>query len=395
MADKASRPGTRTTGRYENSSVAGETVGAFVPHPLPPSRPKLSIEGDLAESLDSAETAVSQLESTTQLVPSVDWFVYSLVRKEAVISSQIEGTQASLADLLAVEADAPTDAPADHVEEIFNYLEAFEYARTQLRRSKGLPLSTRLLNGMHKRLLSGVRGQDRQPGRIRSTQNWLGGTRPGNAAFVPPPPHRVKELMGDLELFLHEESGLSPLLRAGLVHAQFETIHPYLDGNGRVGRLLIALCLEEWELLSEPLLYLSAFFKQHQREYYARLSAIRTDGDWEGWLAFFLEGVTVVANEATALIRVLFSLIESDRKRYLASEEASIVGSRLMELLPQHPLVTVKSAARLSDTTSPTASKAIRSLIEAGILEETSGRRRDRTFEYTGYLDLLSPGTEL
>lgn len=385
----------RSTGVYEPTEVAGEAIEAFVPHPLPPSRPQLEITGDLAAQLQTAQTNLASLEAAGRMVPSLDWFVYAFVRKEAVISSQIEGTQASLDDLLASEAEARSTAPPEHVEEICNYLEALSYARSQLRSDKGLPLSLRLLHGAHKRLMSGTRGQDKQPGKIRQSQNWIGGTRPGNARFVPPPPHRLTELMGQLETYLNSEDSLPPLVRAGLAHAQFETIHPYLDGNGRLGRLLIALCLEDWGLLSEPLLYLSLFFKRHQLEYYTRLGAIRTDGDWEGWLAYFLEGIAVVADESVTLIRSLFDVLTKDRSRYLHSGGATVVGARLFESLPQHPLVTVKSVVKICDTTKPTAAKAIGSLTAAGILEEVSGRSRDRAWAYRQYLDLLREGTEL
>ena len=385
----------RSTGVYEPTRVAGEAIEAFVPHPLPPSRPQLEITGDLAAQLQTAQTNLASLEAAGRMVPSLDWFVYAFVRKEAVISSQIEGTQASLDDLLASEAEARSTAPPEHVEEICNYLEALSYARSQLRSDKGLPLSLRLLHGAHKRLMSGTRGQDKQPGKIRQSQNWIGGTRPGNARFVPPPPHRLTELMGQLETYLNSEDSLPPLVRAGLAHAQFETIHPYLDGNGRLGRLLIALCLEDWGLLSEPLLYLSLFFKRHQLEYYTRLGAIRTDGDWEGWLAYFLEGIAVVADESVTLIRSLFDVLTKDRSRYLHSGGATVVGARLFESLPQHPLVTVKSVVKICDTTKPTAAKAIGSLTAAGILEEVSGRSRDRAWAYRQYLDLLREGTEL
>jgi Fic family protein len=311
-----------------------------------------------------------------------------------VISSQIEGTQASLDDLLSVEAEAPTKAAPDHIEEICNYLEALNYARRQLHRKGGLPLSVRLLNGAHKRLMSGTRGQSKQPGRLRRSQNWIGGTRPGNARFVPPPPQLVPDLLGDLESFLNAESKLPPLVRAGMAHVQFETIHPYLDGNGRVGRLLISLCLEEWNLLSEPLLYLSLFFKRHRDEYYERLGAVRTAGDWEGWLAYLFEGIKVVAEESVRMIRELFEIIDRDRARYLESGSATVSGARLFESLAKSPVVTVKSAVRICEATKPTAAKAIASLCEAGILTETSGRSRDRTYSYTEYLGLLREGTE-
>jgi Fic family protein len=386
---------TRTTGTYETTSVAGENVKAFIPHPLPPARPRITVAGPLADGLRTAETNLSRLEAAGRMVPSLDWFVYAFVRKEAVISSQIEGTQASLTDLLTVEAEAPSTAAPEHIEEICNYLEALNYARRQLHRKGGLPLSTRLLNGAHRRLMSGSRGNQKQPGVIRRSQNWIGGTRPGNARFVPPPPHRVTDLLGQLEAYLNNDDKMPPLLRAGLAHAQFETIHPYLDGNGRVGRLLIALCLEDWGLLSEPLLYLSLFFKRHRQVYYERLGAIRTGGDWESWLAYFLEGVAVIADESVAMIGDLFAILNRDRDRYLRTDVATVTGARLFEQLAQHPIVTVKSTVRLCETTKPTAGKAITSLCEAGILEEISGRSRDRTYAYREYLDLLRQGTEV
>ena len=384
----------RVTGLYEMTSVVGENVRAFVPHPLPPAKPALTLDGDLKEALKRAEAAIERLETAGRMVPSLDWFVYAFVRKEAVISSQIEGTQASLDDLLSVEADAPTPVAPEHVEEICHYLDALTYARGQLKRTGGLPLSVRLLNGAHKRLMTGTRGQHKQPGQLRRSQNWVGGTRPGNARFVPPSPHRVGELLGALETYLNEDTSLPPLVRVGLAHVQFETIHPYLDGNGRVGRLLIALCLEDWKLLSEPLLYLSLFFKRHRSEYYDRLAAVRADGDWEGWSAFFLEGVTTIADESVGLIRNLFEIIERDRKRYLESVLPTVTGARLFESLAKNPIVTAKSAVRICDTTRPTAAKAIDSLCQAGILQETSGRSRDRTYAYLEYLDLLKVGTE-
>ncbi|RKY53563.1 MAG: Fic family protein [Candidatus Neomarinimicrobiota bacterium] len=385
----------RKTGIYEITSVAGENVKAFIPHELPPCSPKIKITGGLASLLQAAETNIARLEAAGQIVPSLDWFVYAFVRKEAVISSQIEGTQASLVDLLELEADATTEAPPEHVEEICNYLEALKYARKQLQKKGGLPLSTRLFNGSHKRLMSGTRGQHKQPGLLRRSQNWIGGTRPGNASFVPPAPHHLSKLLGHLEKYLNSNDSLPPLIKAGLVHAQFETIHPYLDGNGRLGRLLITLCLEEWGLLSEPMLYLSLFFKRHREEYYKRLSAIRTDGDWEGWLAYFLEGVAVVSDESVRLVAALFETLSRDRIRYLESGTATVVGARLFESLPQNPIVTVKSAVRICSTTRPTAAKAINSLVDSGVLTETSGRSRDRAYSYGKYLKHLREGTEI
>ncbi|MGB5683080.1 MAG: Fic/DOC family N-terminal domain-containing protein, partial [Polyangiales bacterium] len=259
----------RVTGRYERTAVAGEEVRAFVPRPLPPVDPALSLDSEALALLGRAERELSRLELAGEMVPSVDWFIYGFVRKEAVISSQIEGTQATLIDLLTFEAQREDDsAPGPDVQEVCNYVDALAYARAQLRRRKGLPLSMRLLNQTHARLMKGARGADKQPGKIRRTQNWIGGTRPGNAIFVPPPPNLLDGLLSDFERYIHAADELPPLVRAGLLHLQFETIHPYLDGNGRIGRLLVTLLLEEWNLLSQPLLYLSLFFKQNREDYY-------------------------------------------------------------------------------------------------------------------------------
>jgi Fic family protein len=386
----------RTTGRYERTRVGGEEVASFIPKPLPPRDPPLAIEGQVAALLHGAENALSQLELAAAMVPSVNWFLYSFVRKEAVITSQIEGTQATLLDLLTFEAAGKTAAAETvDIREICNYLDALAFARRQLADSKGLPLSIRLLNQTHRRLMKGARNSNKMPGEIRRSQNWIGGTRPGNAAHVPPPPKAVGGLLGELEKFMHARSDLPELVRAGLIHVQFETIHPYLDGNGRIGRLLIALLLEEWKLLSQPLLYLSLFFKQHRAEYYRRLDAVRTEGNFEGWLAFFLEGVAAVADEAVATIRDLFVLITSDRAKVLAAPGASVAATRLFELLPEHPIVTIGGVVEILKTTKPTANKSVMALVDAGILAETTGRRRDRTFSYIAYLDRLRAGTEL
>jgi Fic family protein len=278
---------------------------------------------------------------------------------------------------------------------VCNYLDALAYARKQLQSPKGLPLSARLLNETHRRLVRGVRGAEKQPGEVRRSQNWIGGTRPGNAVYVPPPPHEVGRLLGELERYLHAPSELPALLRAGLAHVQFESIHPYLDGNGRIGRLLVALLLEHWHLLSQPLLYLSLFFKQHRAEYYRRLDAVRREGDFEGWLEFFLEGVAVVADEAVATTRSLFALVTVDRGKVLATPGTTVVAARLFELLPEHPIVSIAGVVRLLATTKPTATKAVVALMDAGVLVETTGRRRDRTFGYDAYLDRLRAGTEL
>ncbi|NQU39458.1 MAG: Fic family protein [Lentisphaerae bacterium] len=386
----------RTTGQYERTSVAGEEVAAFIPHPLPPVHPVLSLTDEQLELLRRAEASLRRLDLAGEMVPSLDWFVYGFVRKEAVVSSQIEGTQATLTDLLAHEAGGSQSAARPDVQEVCNYLDAVRFAREEMgRKDGGLPLSVRLLNQVHARLMHGVRGGEKLPGEIRRSQNWIGGTRPGNAAFVPPPPQRVPEALSALEKYMHAEDDLPPLLRIGLLHVQFESIHPYLDGNGRVGRLMIALLLEHSALLSAPLLYLSLFFKRHRDEYYRRLSAVRTDGDWEGWLGFFLDGVGTVAEEAIDSARELFALVTRDRGRMLAVPDGSMMAARLFERLPEHPMLTVANIMELLDTTRPTATKAVHALVNVGVLTETSGRKRDRTFVYTEYLNVLKTGTEL
>jgi Fic family protein len=377
--------------------VGGEQVAAFVPHALPPADPPI-VDAALAERLRAAEQALVRLELAGEMVPSLDWFIYAFVRKEAVLSSQIEGTQATLVDLLTFEAQDGAEqsaAPNADVEEVCNYLDALAYTRAQLADPKGLPLSMRLLNETHSRLMRGVRGAEKLPGEVRRSQNWIGGSRPGNAAYVPPPPQALGEVLGAFEKYLHADDALPPLVRAGLLHVQFETIHPYLDGNGRIGRLLVTLLLEHWKLLTKPLLYLSLFFKQHRDDYYRRLNAVRIDGDWEGWLDFFLDGIATIADEAVASARELFALVAAHRACVLAHEGMSVVALRLFELLPRHPVVTVASVMKLVETTKPTAGRAVELLVAAGVLVETTGKKRDRSFVYRAYLDRLRVGTEL
>lgn len=379
----------RQTGTYRASSTAGETVRAFVPHPLPPVDPPLSIDADDQRLHDEAVAALARLELAGRMVPSTNWFLYGFVRKEAVLTSQIEGTQATLRDVLEYEATDVTDRP-DDVEEICNYLAALMYARRQLARSKGLPLSTRLLCEAHRRLLKGARGSNKQPGRIRSTQNWIGGSRPGNARFVPPPPDVVDESLASLEKWIHSDDALPPLVKTGLAHVQFETIHPFLDGNGRIGRLLITLLLEEWGLMSSPLLYLSVAFKRRQQEYYHRLSAVRTDGDWEGWTSFYLECVREAAQDGVDVAQRLFALLGRDRKQLMENERATIAAVRMFDRLPENPIVNVQRVEALLDVTQPTASKAVDVLVDVGILHETTGKQRDRVFAYQSYLKILT-----
>jgi Fic family protein len=380
---------TRTTGRYQLTDVGGEEIRAFVPVPLPPSRPALILDERLTALNAIASAAVDRLAVAGFMVPSADWFLYGFVRKEAVISSQIEGTQATLKDVLTFEATHTTNRP-DEVRQVCNYVDALSYARREIARSQGLPLSIRLLCAAHKRLMRGVRGADKQPGEIRTSQNWIGGTRPGNARFVPPPADAVPAALSALERWIHKDDALPPLVRAGLAHVQFETIHPFLDGNGRIGRLLIALLIEHWELLRSPLLYLSLAFNRRREEYYRRLSAVRTDGDWENWTAYFLECVREAADDGVATAAHLFALLNRDRQRLLGSRAVTVPAIRLFDQLPDHPVVTLAGAMTALQTTKPTTAKAIESLRDAKILVETTGRRRDRIFAYSAYLETLT-----
>ncbi|MDA0811872.1 MAG: Fic family protein, partial [Verrucomicrobia bacterium] len=371
-------------------------VAAFVPHPLPPMEPPLEMDERMEKHLKAAEEALDRLELAGEMVPSLDWFIYAFVRKEAVVSSQIEGTQATLVDLLNFEAESHEGASENaDIREVCNYLEALDFGCEQLRRPDGLPLSMRLLNEAHARLMQGARGADKLPGQIRRSQNWIGGTRPGNAAFVPAPPNRLPTLLSDFENYLHAEEDLPFLIRVGLLHVQFETIHPYLDGNGRIGRLLIMLLLQHGRLLSAPLLYLSLFFKRHREEYYRRLAAVRTDGDWEGWTRYFLEAVSTIANEGVSTARDLFGLVNRDREQVLITPGSTVMAVRLFEKLPEHPILTIATAVKILDTTRPTAAKAMTALVEAGVLKEISGKKRDRSFSYAAYLDVLKTETGL
>jgi Fic family protein len=386
---------TRIVGTYEQTSTAGETVNAFVPAPLPPGNPSLDMDTEFSALLLRAEAAISRLKLAGSMVPSLDWLLYSFVRKEAVVSSQIEGTQATLIDLFMYEASGKEEVvDGGDVGQICNYVDALTYARKQVHSKNGLPLSMRLLNEAHRRLMKNVPSADKSPGEIRRSQNWIGGTRPGNAIYVPPPPHLLRGLLGSLEKYIHAKDPLPPLIRAGLAHVQFETIHPYLDGNGRIGRLLITLLLEHWQVLDVPLLYLSLYFKRHRAEYYRRLNSVRTDGDYENWLKYFLEGVAVIAEETVATTQKLFALTNADRVKVVSGRSTSIAAVRLFELLPSHPIITVAEAVKLLKTTKPTAAKAVTGLVEAGVLLETTGRRRDRAFSYEAYLSLLRAETE-
>jgi Fic family protein len=379
----------RRSGTYVSSTTLGEMVRAFVPLPLPPQRPALDPAAYM-EANRAAEIALARLAGVAGLVPSVDWLLYSAIRKEALLTSQIEGTQATLTDLFDDEAGFEV-ANADDVEEVTNYLRAFRLVHGQLRDPAGLPICTRLLCDAHRVLMEGVRGAGKQPGELRRSQNWIGGSRPGNAVFVPPPPDQVPALLAGLEHFIHDPAPtLPPLVRIGLVHVQFETIHPFLDGNGRIGRLLMAALLEQWGLMPEPLMYLSGALKQQQAAYYQHLSAVRESGDWEGWTGFFLRSVAAAAAEAERNIIAIASLVATDRRRLLASPRATTVCWRLFEQLPVLPRFTIGRVAQLLGTSVPTATAAVRLLQALGLLTEVTGQRKNRCYSYQAYVALLS-----
>jgi Fic family protein len=380
------------SGRYEVTSVGGESVRAFVPAPLPPAAP-LAFDGELQPALEAAVLAVGRLDGVSTLLPDKSLFLYSYVRKEAVLSSQIEGTQSSLSDLLLFELDEAPGVPIDDAVEVSNYVAALEYGLARLR--GGLPLSNRLIREIHGVLLSRGRGSGKDPGEFRSSQNWIGGSRPGNAAFVPPPHPEVPDCMSALERFLHAEGdGLPVLARAGLAHVQFETIHPFLDGNGRVGRLLITFLLCHAGVLREPLLYLSLYFKQRRAEYYALLDLVRREGDWEAWLAFFLEGVRVTAGGAVETAERLSALFRDDRARIEPAGRRSGSALRLHEALKARPILSLPAICERTGLSFPAASSAMDLLVELGMARELTGKRRNRLFVYERYLAILNEGTE-
>ena len=380
----------KATGKTIETIVAGESAWAFVPNPLPP---KLTKEGlaSLQEPIRAADAALRRLRMAGEMIPSMDWFVYSFVRKEALLTSEIEGTQATLVDVMSYEQTGQSGSSeiAD-VQEVTNYVRAANYAFDQLSAKNGLPVSVRLLNECHCRLMQGVPGKDQQPGELRRSQVWVGGARPGNAVFVPPPWDHVRDLLAALETYIHSDDHLPPLLRIACAHVQFETIHPYLDGNGRMGRLLIALLLAHWQILEAPLLYLSVYLKEHQAEYYDQLDSIRKNGTWIGWFRFFLDGVTQVATLAADTASALSRQVNKDRKILLSAESITVSAIQLFELLPEHPVISMPLVTRLLNTTKPTAGKAIELLQQNDILREIGKRKRDRTYSYCSYLDILT-----
>ena len=383
----------KKTGRYEITSVGGERIHAFVPAPLPP-KPALVLDGSLQQLFESAVLALGRLDGVTTLLSDKTLFLYTCVRKEAVLSSQIEGTQSSLSDLLLFELDEIPGVPLDDVREVSNYVTALEHGLRRL--NEGFPLSNRLIREIHEVLLSRARGSSKDPGQFRRSQNWVGGVRPGNAVFVPPPHTAVPDCMTALERFLHAGNDELPtLLRAGLAHVQFETIHPFLDGNGRVGRLLVTLLLCHAGVLREPLLYLSLYLKEHRDNYYELLNQVRRTGDWEAWLTFFLEGVKQTAEGAVSTAHRLSLMFQEDRSLIETTGRRAGSALRIYEAIKTQPILSLSAARRRSKLSFPTASSAMEVLVEHKIAREITGKHRGRLFVYNRYLSILNEGTEV
>lgn len=384
-AEKRARLGT-----YITTTVAGEPVKAFVPPPLPP--PELNLQR-LYQHLDRANQALGRLDGLTALLPDVRFLLYLYVRKEALVSSQIEGTQSSFEDVLLFENRLPTSVPKEDVEEVSHYVAAMQHGLRRL--AGGFPLSLRLIREIHAILLRGGRGANKTPGEFRRSQNWIGGTRPGNATFVPPPPAQMIECLDTFERFFHDEKhGLPLLIVAGLAHAQFESIHPFLDGNGRLGRLLVTLLLCAKGALKEPLLYLSLYFKQHRNQYYDHLQRIRTDGAWEEWLEFFLEGTAETAREATETATRILQLFSADRSKVEGLGRPASSALRVHEYMQRKPITNIAAMAKALKLSTPTVTAALSHLVRLGIVEEVTGKRRARLFAYSRYFNLVSKDTE-
>lgn len=380
------------TGRYEVTAFGGEQVRAFVPNSLPPV-PPLDLSGERHRRLERATLALGRLDSLTTLLPDRYLFLYAYVRREAVLSSQIEGTQSSLSDLLLFELEQAPGAPLNDVIEVSNYVAALEHGMARLH--GGFPLSNRLLREMHAKLLARGRGDDKQPGEFRRTQHWIGGTRPGNAHFVPPPPEQVEAAMAALERAIHDSDPPYPVVvTAALAHVQFETIHPFLDGNGRIGRLLIPLLLHHAGMLRQPLLYLSLYLKQHRDDYYRLLDRVRSDGDWEAWLDFFLDGVEDTATKAVDAAQRLVALFKEHEARIQSEGRAASTMLRVARALQQRPLLTLGEVSARAALSFPAVAKGMAGLTRLGIARELTGRRRNRVFAYDKYLEILGEGTE-
>jgi Fic family protein len=379
------------TGHYENASAGGETVKAFVPTPLPPA-PPLALDAPARDAVDTALLALGRLDGVSSALPDTRLLLYTYVRKEAVLSSQIEGTQSTLSDLLLFELKEVPGVPLEDVTEVSNYVRALEHGLKRIR--AGFPLSNRLIREIHEILLSRGRGAGKSPGEFRRSQNWIGGSRPGNAHFVPPPPHRVADAMGALETFLHDAQAPPTVLKAALWHVQFETIHPFLDGNGRVGRLMVTLLLCAEGVLREPMLYLSLFLKQQRARYYELLDAVRKDGDWEEWITFFCQGMATAAESSVSAARRLLELAEADRERLAQLGRKAGSAAAVQHALLRTPVCTIPRLAKRTGLTLPTIAKALDVLLARKIVSETTGKKRNRVYRYDRYLAILNEGTE-
>lgn len=380
-------------GKYVTISTVSEKAQAFVPAPLPP-RPPIEWTPDLRNKFDQALLALGRLDSISTLLPDTSLFLYMYVRKEAVLSSMIEGTQSSLSDLLLFELDQQPGVPLDDVREVSNYIAALNHGLKLL--GEGLPLSLRLFREIHGVLLDKGRGSTQTPGEFRRSQNWIGGSRPGNAAFVPPPPEEVLECMSRLELFLHDDPEPTPvLLKAALAHVQFETIHPFLDGNGRLGRLLITLLLCDQKVLREPMLYLSLYFKTHRQYYYELLNNVRLSGDWESWLDFFAEAVIATATQAMETAQQLLGLSKRDREKISGLGRAAPSTLQVHRALMEHPIATSNWLVKKTNITPATVNKALSHLEQLGIVRELTAQKRNRLFCYKEYVEIFNRGTEL
>ena len=380
-------------GHYITISTVGERAQAFVPAPLPPV-PPVEWSPELREKFDQALLALGRLDSVSVLLPDTSLFLYMYVRKEAVLSSMIEGTQSSLSDLLLFEFERQPGVPLNDVQEVSNYVAALNHGLKRL--GEEFPLSLQLLKEIHSVLLSKGRGKECDPGEFRRSQNWIGGTRPGTAAFVPPPPEHLQECMGKLELFLHDQPEKTPvLIKAALAHVQFETIHPFLDGNGRLGRLIITLLLCSEKVLKEPMLYLSLYFKTHRQRYYELLNEVRLTGDWEAWLDFFADAVIHTATQAVNTAQQLMKLSAEDGQRINGLKRISGSAHLIHKAMLERPMASPNWIHEKTQLSPATVNACLRQLEQLGVVKEITGQKRNRLYSYVEYIRIMNEGTEL
>ncbi len=377
-------------GKYLERAVGGESYKIYLPEKLPPI-PEINVQS-LYSLLDKANAALGRLDGVRWVLPDPSLFVYMYVRKEAILSSQIEGTQSSLSDLFLFEVEEPPSVTLDDVTEVSQYVAAMNYG---LERLQNFPLSLRLICEIHEKLMYQSRGWNKAPGEFRTSQNWIGGSRPGNAAFVPPPPEYIMELLGDLERFIHDQTVELPILiKIALVHVQFETIHPFLDGNGRLGRLLITFILCAEGILKEPLLYLSLYLKSNRQAYYQHLQSVRETGDWESWIAFFLEGIIQTSEQATQTAQQILTLFNNDQAKIADSGSSTVSVLTIYTHLKRFPVVTTAHIRKVLQINLPTVLRSLATLERLGIIKEVTGKLRHKQFVYSAYLDILIQGTE-